>query len=134
MDQNAEFPVAPSYPEAQDVSRPIDLNQSASKHEVYNSEAAQGEITSGRATLADPSQLLGTCAVPVSAVFYDEAMATFLYRCPKTRLRVQGWVADDPNQPEKQSYEAMTCLACGGVHLVNPASGRTIDDGDRNLT
>jgi hypothetical protein len=60
-------------------------------------------------------------------------MATFLYRCPKTRLRVQGWVADDPNQPEKR-YEAVTCLACGGVHLVNPASGRTIDDGDRNRT
>jgi hypothetical protein len=61
-------------------------------------------------------------------------MATFLYRCPKTRLRVQGWLADEPNQPEKQSYEAVTCLACGGVHLVNPASGRTIDDGDRNRT
>jgi hypothetical protein len=51
-------------------------------------------------------------------------MATFLYRCPKTRLRVQGWVADEPNQPEKQSYEAVTCLACGGVHLVNSASGK----------
>jgi len=79
-------------------------------------------------------QLLGTCAVPVSAAFHDEAMATFLYRCPKTRLRVQGWVADDPNEPEKQSYETVKCLACGGVHLVNPASGRTIDGSDRNLT
>ena len=64
----------------------------------------------------------------------DEAMATFLYRCPRTRLRVQGWVAEEPSQLEKQSYEAVTCLACGGVHLVNPASGRTIDDGDRNPT
>jgi hypothetical protein len=61
-------------------------------------------------------------------------MATFLYRCPKTRLRVQGWMADDPIQPETQSYEAVTCLACGGVHLVNPASGRTIDDGEENPT
>jgi len=134
LDQNAEFAVAPSYPKAQDVSRPIDLNQSATKYKVYNSGAARGEITSGRAALADPSQLLGTCAVPVSAAFRDKTMATFLYRCPKTRLRVQGWVADEPNQPEKQSYEALTCLACGGVHLVNPASGRTIDDGDRNPT
>jgi len=47
---------------------------------------------------------------------------------------VQGWVADEPSQLEKQSYEAVTCLACGGVHLVNPASGRTIDDGDRTPT
>jgi hypothetical protein len=58
-------------------------------------------------------------------------MATFLYRCTKTGLRVQGWVADDSGQPEKQSYEAVTCPACGGVHLVNPASGKTIDDEDR---
>jgi hypothetical protein len=47
---------------------------------------------------------------------------------------VQGWAADDRNHPEKQSYEAVTCLACGGVHLVNPASGKTIDDDDRNPT
>jgi hypothetical protein len=61
-------------------------------------------------------------------------MATFLYRCPKTRLRVQGWIAEDLNQPEKQSYEVLTCLACGSVHLVNPASGRTIEDDNRNPT
>ena len=58
------------------------------------------------------------------------AMTTFLYRCPKTRLNVQGWLADAPPKPEKQSYDAVTCLACGGVHLVNPASGKTIDDED----
>jgi hypothetical protein len=57
-------------------------------------------------------------------------MTTFLYRCTKTGLRVQGWVADHCGQPEKQNYEAIDCLACGGVHLVNPASGKTIaDDG-----
>jgi hypothetical protein len=61
-------------------------------------------------------------------------MVTFLYRCPKTRLRVQGWVADDPEQRDKQSYEAVSCPACGGVHLVNSASGRTIDDVNRNST
>ena len=53
-------------------------------------------------------------------------MATFLYRCPKTRLRVQGWVADELIEADKQSYEAMNCLACGGVHLVNPISGKMI--------
>jgi len=60
-------------------------------------------------------------------------MNTFLYRCPKTRLRVQGWVADDPNQPEKQIYEAVNCLACGGLHFVNAASGKTITEDDNNL-
>ena len=101
---------------------------------AYRFNAAQGEVTSGRAALTEPLRLLGTHTVPVSAAFRDEAMATFVYRCPKTRLRVQGWVADDPIHPEKQSYEAVTCLVCGGVHLVNPASGRTIDDRDRKPT
>jgi len=111
---------------------PIDLDQHGPSHEGAKFQVAQGEVTSGRAALAEPLQLLGTC--PVSAAFHDQAMATFLYRCPKTRLPLQGWVADDPKQPEKQTYEAVTCLACGGVHLVNPTSGRTIDNGDRNPT
>jgi hypothetical protein len=41
---------------------------------------------------------------------------------------MQGWVTDEPDQPAKQNYEAMSCLACGGVHLVNPASGKTINE------
>jgi hypothetical protein len=37
-------------------------------------------------------------------------------------------VADEPSQPEKQKYEAMNCLECGGVHFVNPLSGKTINE------
>jgi hypothetical protein len=37
-------------------------------------------------------------------------------------------MADRPGHPEKQSYEVVTCLACGGVHLVNPADGKTVND------
>ncbi|MGB5184378.1 MAG: hypothetical protein WBO12_19610 [Xanthobacteraceae bacterium] len=59
-------------------------------------------------------------------------MATFLYRCPNTRLRVQGWIADEWSQPETQNYEAMNCIACGGVHLVNLANGKTINEDDHN--
>jgi hypothetical protein len=96
---------------------------------VHNPRTAQGDVTCGRTALTEPLQLLGTCTVPVSAAFHDdEDMATFLYRCPNTRLHVQGWVADEPSQPEKQNYEAMNCLACGGVHFVNPLSGKTINE------
>jgi hypothetical protein len=59
-------------------------------------------------------------------------MTTFLYRCSKTGLRVQGWVADDPNRPDMQNYEAVNCIACGGVHLVNPANGKTIKEDEHN--
>ena len=55
-------------------------------------------------------------------------MATFLYRCPSTGLRVQGWLADDPAEHSDESYEAVTCLACSRVHLVNPKSGKVIGE------
>ena len=112
----------------------IDLDQRASSGKVYNSQAAQKkEVASGRAALAEPLQLLGTCTVQSRPPFQDASMAAFLYRCPRTRLHVQGWIADERSLLEKQNYEAVNCLACGGVHLVNPASGKSIDDEDNNL-
>jgi len=52
-----------------------------------------------------------------------------LYRCPNTGLRVQGWLADKPAQ-HGEHYELVNCLACGGQHLVNAATGKTLaDDG-----
>jgi len=53
-------------------------------------------------------------------------MAPFLYRCPNTGLNVQGWVADDPTEGEAELYEAVTCIACTQVHLVNPKTGRVL--------
>jgi hypothetical protein len=105
----------------------INADQAAKAHV----RGAQGEVTSGRAALTEPFQLLGTCAVPVSAALHNETMVTFLYRCPKTCLRVQGWVADEWGRPEQQNYEAVNCLARGGVHLVNPVSGKTIGEDDK---
>jgi hypothetical protein len=46
-------------------------------------------------------------------------MAAFLYRCPNTGLRVQGWLAHEPAQ-HGEHYEMVNCLACGGQHLVDP--------------
>ena len=44
-------------------------------------------------------------------------------------MKVQGWSADEVSPPE--TYESVTCLACQRVHLVNPATGKTMgsDDG-----
>jgi hypothetical protein len=58
-------------------------------------------------------------------------MATFLFLCPNTGYRVQGWVADD-GSPESsgETYEAVSCLACGQVHLVNKNSGRVAGSDD----
>jgi hypothetical protein len=53
-------------------------------------------------------------------------MATFLYRCPNTGLKVQGWVADDPTEGEAETFEAVTCAAYTGLHMVNPKTGRVL--------
>ncbi len=48
-------------------------------------------------------------------------MPVFLYRCPNTGLSVQGFVADDPpSDDDTETYETVTCHACGRAHLVNP--------------
>jgi hypothetical protein len=57
---------------------------------------------------------------------------TFLYRCPKTAQTVQGWVADDPTKDRDSAdvYETIECLACGGLHLVRPATGQVLGQSD----
>ncbi len=54
-------------------------------------------------------------------------MGTFIYRCPTTGYQVQGWVDDNPEN-ETETYQPVTCLACGRVHLVNPKTGQTPTD------
>jgi len=51
-----------------------------------------------------------------------------VFRCPNTGLNVQGWIADDPAESEAESYEAVTCTACTRLHLINPKTGRMLQD------
>ena len=53
-------------------------------------------------------------------------MATFLYRCPTMSLNVQGWIADDVTPNEGETHQAVTCLACRQIHLVNPITGNVL--------
>ena len=54
-------------------------------------------------------------------------MVAFIYRCPTTGLRIQGWVADDADtRTNDESYRPVTCLACRQTHLVNPSSGKVL--------
>ncbi len=56
-------------------------------------------------------------------------MAPFLYRCPNTGLRAQGFVAEDVSD-DADTYESVTCLACQQVHLVNPATGKVLGEAE----
>jgi hypothetical protein len=51
----------------------------------------------------------------------------FLYRCPTTGHKVQGLVRGNARSTDDTvTYETVTCLACNGLHLVDPSSGRVL--------
>jgi hypothetical protein len=58
------------------------------------------------------------------------SIGPFLYRCPKTGLKVQGWLADDPSGDDDGVYETVTCLACTRVHLINRSTGKVLSGDD----
>jgi hypothetical protein len=55
-------------------------------------------------------------------------MPTFIFRCPNTGLIVQGWSAEEIPDDEPDTYETITCTACGQLHLVNRGTGRVLGD------
>jgi hypothetical protein len=54
-------------------------------------------------------------------------MPPFLYRCPSTRYRVQGFIAEEI-PADSETYHAVTCILCQRVHLVNPATGMVLGE------
>jgi hypothetical protein len=54
------------------------------------------------------------------------AMPPFLFRCPFTGFRVQGFAVEQTSSDDPDSYEPVSCLACGQVHLVNLETGKTL--------
>ena len=49
-------------------------------------------------------------------------MRNFLYRCPVTQLNVQG--AAPESAADDGVYIPQSCPACGGVHIVDPLTGK----------
>jgi len=56
-------------------------------------------------------------------------MAGITFRCPNTGSYVDAWIEGEDSEAD-HSYEALTCVACQRVHLVNPKSGRVIGNDD----
>ncbi len=55
-------------------------------------------------------------------------MPPFMYRCPNTSRRVQGFIAEEVSADD--TYESVTCVMCQQVHLVNPATGKILGEDD----
>jgi hypothetical protein len=52
-------------------------------------------------------------------------MATRVFLCPNTGDRVQGWFADNGSD-DSETYEAVPCLACRQLHMVNPKTSKVL--------
>jgi hypothetical protein len=52
-------------------------------------------------------------------------MSPFIYRCPNTGFRVQGYSPEQTSDDDGR-YEAITCIMCRQIHLVNPATGQVL--------
>lgn len=62
-------------------------------------------------------------------------MATLLvYRCPESGLMTQTWVTIDAPTGDRQSYEAVFCLACAKQHFICTATGRALGDNNSRPT
>jgi hypothetical protein len=57
-------------------------------------------------------------------------MAPFLFRCPNTGFQVQAWAANDDPEDDQETYESVTCLACGALHMINPKTGKLLGSDD----
>ena len=59
-------------------------------------------------------------------------MVHILYRCPRTGMNVQHWVAEDADTGEDKSYyDAVPCPICTRLHFVNRVTGRTLGEKDK---
>jgi hypothetical protein len=57
---------------------------------------------------------------------------SFPYLCPVSGRNVQGYAdAGEGSDIDENYYVPLECLACGRIHLVNPASGRLLLDNTR---
>jgi hypothetical protein len=54
-------------------------------------------------------------------------MAAFIYRCPHTKLRVQGFVANEITE-NTNTYEPVTCIMCRQLHHVNPFTRKVLSE------
>jgi len=52
-------------------------------------------------------------------------MSSFKYRCPDTGFRVESFAS---TKPSVGGYEGVACVACGRVHLVDPATGQVVGE------
>ena len=49
-----------------------------------------------------------------------------LFSCPRTGERVQALLAEEAPSAGETRYQAVSCLACSGTHLIDPIGGNVL--------
>jgi hypothetical protein len=58
-------------------------------------------------------------------------MPVLRYRCPASGLLAEVWTeSDEPDEDHSEFFDTVYCQACGGVHLVNPKTGKVLGQDD----
>jgi hypothetical protein len=56
-------------------------------------------------------------------------MANLIFKCPRTGLNVQHWLAEDaaPDDPHG-THDTVVCQACSGIHFINRSTGKLLGE------
>jgi hypothetical protein len=56
-------------------------------------------------------------------------MGNLIFKCPRTGMNVQHWLADEAAPDQAQcSFETVICQACGGIHFIGRSSGKPLGE------
>jgi len=55
-----------------------------------------------------------------------------LFRCPITGSGVQGFLIEEAPSDDPNSFNAVSCLDCGQIHLFNFRTGKTVGEARRD--
>ena len=58
-------------------------------------------------------------------------MANLIFKCPRTGMNVQHWLADGPTDDAYSSYETLVCQACSRLHFMNRSTGKLLGAEDQ---
>jgi hypothetical protein len=56
-------------------------------------------------------------------------MANLIFKCPRTGLNVQHWLAEDATPDDPHGiYDTVVCQACSAIHFINRSTGRLLGE------
>jgi len=68
-----------------------------------------------------------------ACVIFKARMGNVIFKCPRTGMNVQHWLADEPPWGDARcSYETVTCKACSRLHFLNRSSGKLLGEQEDN--